>query len=193
LTSLSILRAYAGLYDPSFWTVSAARLKDRQMAGPFHRIAGRLEARGLDVSLNRLANLLSTDRQKFDQSVGAAASFSAPLYVLHAARLALIADGFSLVAATPAFSSRHELTLDDLVDMALDLQFDEVANVISEIFPETIAAPTEFEELDEIAPRADNAGGYPEIQRNIVAPLRALDRRIKEIAVGVSHFYDAFG
>jgi phosphoenolpyruvate carboxylase len=193
LTSLSILRAYASLYDPSFWTVSAARLEDRRMAAPFHRIAGRLEARALDVSLTRLANILSADRQKFDQAIGRAQGFSAPLYVLHAVRLTLIAEGFSLVAATPAFSSRHELTHDDLVDMALNLQFEEVASVISEIFPETAAAPEAFADLHEPAPRAEDAGGYPEIQREIVAPLRALDRRIKEIAVGVSHFYDAFG
>ncbi|MFN3958795.1 MAG: phosphoenolpyruvate carboxylase [Parvularculaceae bacterium] len=193
LTSLSILRAYAGLYDPSFWTVNAARLDDRGMATPFHRIAGRLEARGLDVALSRLANFLSIDRQKFDAATGAQGEFPAPLYVLHAARLALIAEGFSLVAATPAFSSRHEVSHDDLIDLALDLQFDEAAAVISEIFPETLAAPQEFEALMEVAPRDDRAGGYPKIQREIVAPLRALDRRIKEIAVGVSHFYDAFG
>lgn len=193
LTSLSILRAYAGLYDPAFWTVAAARLEDRGMAAPFHKIAGRLEARALDVSLTRLANLLSIDRQKFDQATGAATAFSAPLYVMHAARLALIGEGFSLVAATPAFSSRHELTHDDLIDLALDLQFDEVAVVISEIFPETVAAPPAFEALTETAPRETGAGGYPAIQREIVAPLRALDRRMKEIAVGISHFYDAFG
>lgn len=193
LTSLSILRAYASLYDPSFWTVSAARLTDRRMAAPFHRIAGRLEKRALDVSLTRLANLLSADRQKFDQAMGRAQGFSAPLYALHAVRLTLIAEGFSLVAATPAFSSRHELTHDDLMDMALNLQFEEVAAVISEIFPETTAAPDAFLDLNELAPRDEDAGGYPVIQREIVAPLRALDRRIKEIAVGVSHFYDAFG
>lgn len=198
LTSLSILRTYASLYDPAFWTVTAARLNDRAPAPSFHRIAGRLEARALDVALGRLANLLSIDRQKFDAAVaslrGAAPpSFSEPLYVLHAIRLALISEGFALAAATPAFSSRHEMTLDDLIDMALDLRFEEAAAVISEIFPETAAVPAALSGLDEQAPRSEEAGGYPQIQREIVAPLRALDGRIKEIAAGISHFYDAFG
>jgi hypothetical protein len=35
--------------------------------------------------------------------------------------------------------------------------------------------------------------GYPEIAREITAPLRALDASIKRITVGVAHFYDAFG
>ncbi len=197
LTSLSILRTYASLFDPAFWTVTAARLKDPMAAAPLHRVALRLEARGLDVALGRLANLLSIDRQKFD-AVTAAAGATAPpfipaLYVLHAVRLALISDGFRIVASTPAFSSRHEVTHDDLIDMALDLRFDEAAGVIAEIFPETAAAPAELSGLSETAPRGEDAGGYPQIQREIVAPLRALDRRIKEIAVGISHFYDAFG
>lgn len=197
LTSLSILRSYASLYDPAFWTVSAARLPDRNIAGSFHRIAGRLEARALDVSLGRLANLLSIDRQKFDAAMVPAnaplAPFSPQLYMLHAARLALVADGFALVAATPAFSSRHELTHDDLIDMALELRFEDAARVISEIFPETVARPSGLAGITEDAPRNESAGGYPKIQREIVVPLRTLDNRIKEIAAGISHFYDAFG
>lgn len=198
LTSLSILRAYASLYDPAFWTVTAARLENRATAPPLHRVARRLEARALDVALGRLANLLSIDRQKLDTaisalSLGAPPPFSEPLYVLHAIRLALISDGFALAASTPAFSSRHEMTQDDLIDMALDLRFEELAGVISEIFPEAAAAPTRLADLTEHAPASDEAGGYPRIQREIVEPLRALDGRIKEIAAAISHFYDAFG
>ncbi|MDZ7628163.1 MAG: phosphoenolpyruvate carboxylase [Parvularculaceae bacterium] len=197
LTSLSILRTYGSLYDPAFWTVTAARLADRNAAGSLHRIAMRLEARALDIALGRLANLLSIDRQKFDTAMALSEATSAPfspsLYMLHAARLALIADGFALTAATPAFSSRHELTHDDLIDMALELRFEDVARVISEIFPETTATPAGLTDISEDAPRNESVGGYPQIQREIVVPLRALDSRIKEIAAGISHFYDAFG
>ena len=198
LSSLSILRTYASLYDPAFWTVTAARMDDRGGAPTLHRIARRLEARGLDVALGRLANHLSIDRQKFDTALASLENpppppFSAPLYVLHAIRLALVSDGFELAASTPAFSSRHEMTHDDLVDMALDLRFEELAGAISDIFPETASSPAELSELTESAPRSEEVGGYPRIQREIVAPLRALDGRIKEIAAGISHFYDAFG
>lgn len=198
LTSLSILRTYASLYDPAFWTVSAARRADRAGAPPLHKVAGRLEARALDVALGRLANLLSIDRQKFDAvlaavGAGSATAFSRPLYVLHAIRLALISEGFALAAGTPSFSPRHEITIDDIVDMALDLRFEDAAAAIAEIFPGTAAPPAALAGLDEPAPRDDDAGGFPHIQREIVMPLRALDHRIKEIAVGIAHFYDAFG
>ncbi len=200
LTSLSILRSYASLYDPGFWTVRAARTsEDRHRTAPL-RVAERLSERSLDVSLDRLANFLSVDRQLFDAACRrlgepecAGDVFSADLYTLHAIRMALIADGFSLVALTPPFSPRHELTRESLIDIALDLRFAEVAAIIEEIFPETEEPPPEFSGLAESADSELRPGGYPQIGDEIVAPLRLLDARIKEISVGISHFYDAFG
>ncbi|MCB2114268.1 MAG: phosphoenolpyruvate carboxylase [Parvularculaceae bacterium] len=200
LTSLSILRAYASLYDPGFWTVRAARASgDAERAIPL-KVAERLSDKSLDVGLDRLANFLSVDRQLFDSACRrldepecADEAFNKELYTLHAIRMALIVDGFSLVASTPPFSPRHELTRESLIDAALDLKFAEIAEIIEEIFPETEAEPAEFARLDEPADSEMRPGGYPQISREIAAPLRKLDERIKDIAVGISHFYDAFG
>lgn len=199
LTSLSILRTYASLYDPGFWTVRASRSPQEADRKAPLLVAERLSKRSLDVSLDRLANFLSTDRQRFDaacrdlgESECAGDAFDENVYALHAIRMALIADGFSLVASTPPFSPRHEMTSDTLIDFALDLRFGEVASMIDEIFPESTAPPSEFSALCEGA-ADEEPGGYPHIRREIASPLRALDARIKEIAVGISHFYDAFG
>lgn len=200
LTSLSILRGYASLYDPGFWTVRAARLPKDADRDPPLMVASRLSQRALDVRLDRLANLLSVDRQRFDaagrlmnEPDAAAAAFDADLYILHAIRFALIADGFIRVASTPPFSPRHELTRDSLIDLALDLRFGELADIIDEIYPESESAPAVFSKLDEAAGADEAPQGYPLVRQQITDPLRILDRRIKEIAVGISHFYDAFG
>src|SRR5690606_4743580 len=60
LTSLSILRTYANLYSPGFWTIRAARSDDDHASDVALRIAARLDEHGLDVSIDRLANLLSS-------------------------------------------------------------------------------------------------------------------------------------
>jgi phosphoenolpyruvate carboxylase len=200
LTSLSILRGYANLFDPGFWTVRSSRAPSDASRPAFLRVAERLSARGLDVSLGRLANVLSVDRQQFDEvrrhvgeGAGAADDFPAPLYVLHACRMALIADGLTLAASTPSFSPRHEATRESVIDMALDLRFAEVADLLAEIFPESDEAPVEFRQLKEAAEGSKEPTGYPGIQRDFVEPLSALDRCIKEIAVAISHYYDAFG
>jgi phosphoenolpyruvate carboxylase len=163
-------------------------------------VADRLSQRNLDVSLDRLANFLSVDRQQFDEACKAlgegecaADSFSDGLYVLHAVRMSLIAQGFALAASTPSFSPRHEISRETIADMALELRFAELASVIEEIFPESAAPPPEFSGLLEPADKSGEPSGYPEIKASIVEPLRALDTRIKEIAIGISHFYDAFG
>ncbi|MEZ6022507.1 MAG: phosphoenolpyruvate carboxylase [Hyphomonadaceae bacterium] len=199
LTSLSVLRSYASLYSPSFWTVRAARTDDDHASDIALCVADRLEQRGLDVSLERLANLLSGDRRRFDAvsremmpvATGDTA-FDPDLYVLHAVRMVLMVQGMALVAAIPTFSPRHDITREMLIDQALELRFAEVADVIDEIFPVTRETPPEFAQLQEKGADAGPAG-YPEIARTISAPLRMLDVAMKRITIGVAHFYGAFG
>jgi phosphoenolpyruvate carboxylase len=199
LTSLSTLRTYAHIYDPSFWTIRAAREQDDHAAEAALRIAERLNLRGLDVAIERLANTLSSDRRRFDAvsrafqptAVGDH-GFDADLYILHAVRMVFMMRGFELAARIPPFSPRHDLTREDLIDAALDLRFTDVADTLTEIFPVNEGAPAAFAELEEPGEPAVQAG-YPEIIRDIAEPLRALDRAIKQVTVGVSHFYGAFG
>ena len=200
LTSLSILRTYSSLYDPGFWTVRASRSPEAADRKAPLLVAERLTQRNLDVSLDRLSNFLSVDRQQFDAACGdlgeyecVGDAFNEDLYMLHAIRMALIANGLVLAASIPPFSPRHEVTRDTLIDYALDLRFAEAAVIVDEIFPESEISPAEFGALSERADGTDGPGGYPLIRRNITEPLRSLDSRIKEISVGISHFYGAFG
>jgi phosphoenolpyruvate carboxylase len=199
LTSLSILRTYADLCSQSFWTIRAARSDNDKAAETALRLAERLEQRALDVSIERVANLLSSDRRRFDAVTRAMLPagtgdmpFDADLYVLHAVRMVFIMQGLTLAASIPPFSERHDTTREALIDQALELRFVDVADALAEIFPVTDDTPAVFAKLEERASSTEQAG-YPEIARDIAAPLRVLDAAIKEITVGISHFYGAFG
>jgi len=199
LTSLSTLRTYAQIYSPSFWTIRAARDTDDQAADVALRIAERLSHRGLDVAIDRLANTLSGDRRRFDAvsrdflpALVGDQAFDNDLYVLHAVRMVLMIRGFTLVARAPQFSPRHDIAREDLIDQALDLRFAEVADALAAIFPVNDETPRAFRDLHEHGDASGQAG-YPEITRDIVEPLRALDAAIKRVTVGVAHFYGAFG
>lgn len=199
LTSLSILRTYADLYSPGFWTIRAARSDDDRAADTALRIAERLDAHALDVSIDRLANLLSSDRRRFDSvcrdlmpSSTGDSGFDSNLYILHAIRMVLIVRGFTLAGAIPQFSPRHDITRETLIDLALDLRFAEVADALAEIFPTTSETPAAFARLAE-AGEAMGEAGYPEIAREIAGPMRELDAAVKRITVGIAHFYGAFG
>ena len=99
----------------------------------------------------------------------------------------------SLTASTPGFSHRHDLTHEVLIDMALDLRFAEVAETIETIFPISQEAAEAFSALTEPSDIAAEQAGYPEIKRGIADPLRWIDGAIKEISVGIAHFYGAYG
>ncbi|MDF1792270.1 MAG: phosphoenolpyruvate carboxylase [Thalassobaculaceae bacterium] len=200
LTSMAVLRSYADLYSPSFWTIQASRTDRDDAAKVAYRIADRLHGRDHDHAIQRLANLLSRDRRQLDAVCGDVAtegigdrSFPRELYVLHAIRLVLIMQAFSLTASTPLFSHRHDLTHEVLVDMALDLRFAEVADTIETIFPTGHEAAAAFSSLTEASDIAAEQAGYPEVKRGIAEPLRWIDGAIKEISVGIAHFYGAYG
>ncbi|MEZ5937020.1 MAG: phosphoenolpyruvate carboxylase [Hyphomonadaceae bacterium] len=200
LTSLSILRTYANLYDPAFWTIRAARSADQDTTDCALRIAERLDRKNLDVSIDRLANFLSSDRRRFDavcneitRAAQGDSGFPPDLYVLHAARMTLIIHAFSLAGAIPQFSARHDVTRDDLIDMALELRFADVADILAEVFPAVPDTPAAFGRLTEKGAPASEERGYPRIVREITQPLHAIDRLIKEITVAICHAYGAFG
>jgi phosphoenolpyruvate carboxylase len=200
LTSLSILRSYASLYSPEFWTIRAARDVDDARAEAALRVGERLDQHNLDVAIDRLANRLSSDRRRFDSVCRSFLpcepgdqAFNPDLYLLHAVRMALIVKGFALAGAIPPFSPRHDITREGLIDLALDLRFADVANALASIFPTTAETPAAFTGLDEAGEPAAAQAGYPEITRTIAGPMWAIDATIKEITVGISHFYGAFG
>jgi phosphoenolpyruvate carboxylase len=198
LTSISVLRSYATLYSPGFWTVLASRASHGAVADRATIISERLAARALDIDFDRLANILSIDRRRLDQAgvLGAARGdegFDPDLYILHALRMTLMVEGFRLAAAPPGFSPRHETTRESLVDLALELRFAEVADLVDEIFPETDETPPAFARLAEKASKESAPVGYPQMRKEIADPLREIDRAMKDIAVALSHAYNAYG
>ena len=200
LTSLSVLRTYADLYSPSFWTIQAARTDDHDIAKVAFRIAERLNDRSIDQAVDRLANVLSQDRRQLDAVFREPAEnpigdsgFDRDLYVLHAARMVLIMEGMSITASTPVFSPRHETSHDGLIDLALDLRFAEVADLVEQIFPVGADKQDAFAALDEPSEINVQHVGYEEIREAIARPLRDLDIALKEITVAITHFYGAYG
>ena len=201
LTSLSVLRAYASLYDPSFWTIAARRMhecrQDIALVTVLDEIGAVLAENTTAMELNRLANHLSTDRHAFDCFGGgedqADHGFPARLYFLHAVRFALIMYAHVIVARTPSFSGRHDFTRSELMDEALSLDLIGVAERIAGIFPTLEKTRAALAQLEEVGDPLTEADGYADVHAQIVTPLREIDGLIKEISAGIAHHYGAFG
>ncbi|MBI1365271.1 MAG: phosphoenolpyruvate carboxylase [Alphaproteobacteria bacterium] len=201
LTSLPALRSYAVIFDASFWIAKAARRADGD-AAILEEIALRLSSMRIPVAFNRLANHLAADLSKLDrvfrdiehdESVGRR-KMRRPIHALHAIRQAMIMRAFMLVAGLPGFSPRHDVSRESMFDLAFELRFDELADTLEVIFPASNANVAALAGIEEPADPPDaEIRGYPEIQANVIAPLREIHRAIREIGVGVAHFYGAYG
>lgn len=202
LTSLPVLRAYAGLYDASFWVARAACAEGVDQLALID-IASELKEQRISQSLTRLANHLSADMiyldDILDQSglgISRAERYKQrlPLHLLHACRMALIMQAFILIARLPAFSRRHDVTRSDLIDMVIHLRLTEAVDVLDLVFPNEIEGAETLSGMNE---KADDSAamdhGYPGVQRDVVRPLADLIPLVEEISVALSHFYSAWG
>jgi len=200
LTSLNALRGYARLFDASEWTGRAAAAQSEAAERAFLALAGRLSDQSRQTALTRLSNHLSADLMRFDRIADGSdhAWRDDPdrraVEALHAIRQALIMQAFLTISRLPAFSRRHDLTREDLIDLVFALRLPEAVTALEEIFP---AARPGLELLDAVEEQtgADEPArrGYPEIQARIVQPLAELHPMIGQITVAISHYYRAFG
>lgn len=196
-TSLSVLRAYASLFDPGFWFVRARFTKEADAAAAYTRLGEELADGRLSHAVEYFANNVSKDRRLFDTFLRdegwTAIPFDRSLYALHVIRIAVCMHVFYATSHLPGFSPRHDVSLPALMKLVLGFQFAEAAEKIKEIFPEAGSAPAAFAEIKEVADNVDAVRGYPEIHETIVEPLQAADDLVKEITKSIVHFYDAFG
>lgn len=203
LASLPALRAYAYPFTASLWVGKSAREPDLAAAAAFEEIASTLRDSGVAMSIHRFADNLSTDLRKFDMATerieGALTDVDRraarlPLHALHAMRQALIMQGLFLTASLPGFSQRHDLSRKSLLEMAFALRYEELADLLERVFPAEDSDAALLKGVKEESDDwTDRPRGYPEIHADIIDPLRRLHQMIREIGVGISHAYGAYG
>ncbi|MEM8936437.1 MAG: phosphoenolpyruvate carboxylase [Pseudomonadota bacterium] len=203
LTSMPALRAYAYPFSASLWISKSALDNAGDDAPAFAEIAANLRDSQTATSIHRLADLFAADLTPLDRILSdlTGANFNTdrrdhrrPLHALHAARQALIMKGIYLAAIAPRFSQRHDLTRQTLFEMAFGLRFDELAAVLEDVFPAHEADAALLAGVEEESDEEDmQMHGYPAVHAEIIEPLRQIHRSIREIGVGIAHFYGAFG
>ncbi|MBT8473005.1 MAG: phosphoenolpyruvate carboxylase [Marinicaulis sp.] len=202
-TSLPVLRAYAAIFNASYWISKATVETAPSRASAFEEIAIRLRGNETAVAINRLADHYAVDLAKLDRIFvdldgdeyrEARHRDRRLMHILHACRQALIMRGLTLVADVPSFSQRHDITRSTLFDYAFTLRFDDLSGILAEIFPADELGAEEFKGIEEESDDGDGAShGYPEIHENIIAPLKQIHQELRDIGVGLSHFYNAYG
>ncbi len=203
LASLPVMRAYAVLFDASFWVGKAASETDPSMVFACEQLASHLGTRQTPIAMNRFANHIAADLARLDkvfeavdgeQYVEERHADRRSMHALHAIRQAMIMKAFMLTASLPSFSQRHDCTRATVLDLAFALRFGELADLLADIFPANDAGSASLSGI--VEPSDDpkkGVRGYPQIHANVIEPLRQIHQSIREIGVGIGHHYGAYG
>lgn len=201
-TSVPVLRAYAAVYDPSFW-VSLSRNNDSEQALAYRRIYYMLQDRQTNTSIEKIANMLSIDLSKFDPMLDHMDKAPSPetrrenrldVHVLHSIRQALMMKALAIAGSLPNVSQRHEATAEDIMNLVQTMQIGEAVRLLCEIFPASREAEDRLKSITETGHMTGNpANGYDQIHAEIIAPLDAIDRELHKITLAVCQAYGAFG
>ncbi len=203
LTSVSILRAYAGLFSPAYWSSLAGMARRSERAEHYESVLQVLQQENISRSLSGLADFLARDLRAYDavrdemketdRGVNGA-GIDADLGVLHAMRQALIARAAALAARAPAFSRRHDVNRNDIIELALEVRLKEAAAIIEKIFPKDSPAGAALAGLKEDVDKGEAHGGaYPEIHKEIIKPLLEIDTVLTRIGAAIANHYRAYG
>ncbi len=203
LSSVPALRAYAAVYEPSFW-VALARNKETDKATALRRIYYRLQHRSTFNSIMTIANKLTVDLGKFDRllaqlkdapSAEARHKGRLGIHTLHAARQALMMKAFTLIAEIPNISRRHDASMADMIDMVLEMRIADVVAMLREIFP---LGSEEADQLSGMTEKGhvrddDDSHGYDQLHERIIQPLDEIDRLMHASTLAIAQAYGAYG
>lgn len=203
LTSLPVLRAYAVLFDPVFWSAKASSSTDHSTREVCIEIAENLDESAIALSIRQLSTHISFDLCKFDRLLSSIYGdkedqsryqFRRPLHALHAVRQSLIMRAFMLVTRVPSFSLRMDIDRNELFQLAFSLRFDVLADRLSELFP---ISSSEGQLAERLTEKADSSlvkeRGYAEINQQLIDPIRKIHESLQESSLGIANFYGAYG
>lgn len=203
LSSLPVLRGYASVYNPDVW-IAHARAAGPEKTSAYRSVYYALRDGETSLSVNRTANLLAIDLDRFDRllarldeapSTVARHEDRINLHIVHGIRQALMMHAFALVGRLPRISERHDTSLRDIIRLVTGLRIGECVELLGRIFPASQDQLTRLSALTEAG--GEDAGsaayGYDHIHERIIAPLDRIDQLLHRISLSLNHPYDAFG
>ena len=203
-SSLTAMAAYGAIFDGGFWVARAYGRSEPGTMAACLTLARLVADNARFNAVSRLQNRLRTDAISLHaaldeigldggQSQGASLAEKDEPHLLHAVRLALIMRLALLAARLPAFSARGDVTRETVLELLMAMRVPEAAAILREVFPATesegrlagLTEPSSYE--------TGKARGYPKIHADYIRPMEDIYRVLKDIGVGLSHRFGAYG
>ena len=202
-TSVPVLRAYASLYDPSFWVALSTATDDGEKALAYRRIYYLLQDRQTLASIEKIANMLSIDFSKFDPMLNQMEKVPSKaerhearldVHVLHSIRQALMMKALALAGQLPTVSRRHESTVVDIMNLIRTMQIGDAVKLLCEIFPASREEEARLAAISETGHMTGSpANGYDQLHEEVIKPLDEIDQLMHMTTLAVCQAYGAYG
>ncbi len=214
--SLSDFYAFSGylnILDPGFWLMIAAKAQNPQHAHELRQVADALEPFNKHANFSRVGRIFYRDLLDFSEALETIhcekgkepgvlytreglwmdPELRDHLEILHAVRLTLIYQIFTLAVQIPEFSPQRGTTREEIIERILHLDVESAVKVLKNIFP-LLESSAEAQDFGEKATyHTEQYLGYFQEHQNIFNPLASFYRLIKRITGGITHIIGAFG
>ena len=214
--SFSDFYAFAGyldILDPGFWLMAAAKSDNPQHAQELRQVADFLELQNKHANLSRVGRIFYRDLLDLTEALRTVTCFREgaersalieerlwldaelrdTLEILHAVRLALIYQIFTLAMQIPEFSPQRGTTREEIIERILHLDVESAVSILKNIFPLLESSPEAKDFGEKATYHTEQYLGYFREHQNIFNPLAALHRLILRISGGITHLIGAFG
>ncbi|MFN3212560.1 MAG: phosphoenolpyruvate carboxylase [Henriciella sp.] len=202
-TSVPVLRAYASVYDPTYWVALSKFADTPDQALAYRRIYYLLQSSQTNNSIELIANTFSIDFSKFDPMLSNMEQAPSSeerresrlaVHVLHAIRQALMMKALSLAGQLPTVSRRHESSVVDIMNLIQTMQIGDAVALLCEIFPASREEEVTLADLNEPGHMTGNpANGYDQLHADVIKPLEEIDRMMHQITLAICQAYGAYG
>jgi phosphoenolpyruvate carboxylase len=201
-SSIKTLAAFATLFDPAFWSSRPySGSEGAEMAEPCLYIAQLLQKDDREIAINALAVSMRLDaiwlHTVFD-TVGlnadhAERSERERLALLQSIRLALLQHLFIMAARVPRFSTRNDVSREDIMELIFSLRVPEAVAMLRDTYP---VNATDIGTYDLTEPRsypAERGASYVDIANKLINPIERIYGSILSISATIALEFGAHG
>lgn len=197
-SDLRVFESYLSLFDPETWLHYAAGERTHKRRERMQRISEHLERMSVDVDHGRVIRAFWTD---YNDLMGAL-DWQVPtmldeghedLVFIHVLRLALIQRLFLLAARVPRFSSRPNLTMEEVVEQLLRLNVAGALSILREVFPIEPENDINGEFGEPTTFHGDAARGYSFENRVVFDQIEEIYDLIRRLGIAAIHYIGAYG
>ena len=201
-SSIKTLSAFANLFDPAFWSSRPySGSEGNDVAEPCLYIAQLLQKDDREIAINALAVSMRLDAiwlHSILDVVGLEIEAGAKvererLALLQAVRLAFLQHLFVMAARVPRFSTRNDVSREDIMELIFSLRVPEAVALLRDTYP---VNATDIGTYDLSEPRTypeERGSNYADIADKLINPIDFTYKCILSISATIALEFGAHG